>query len=435
MIYTNVMQNKTEVIRLKMVVNMLPIIGVMLYYYTHYIEGTYSFFIPLSLTAVWLFQSVLISSVNKVLLNNVSVWWMVYLFLSVLMWIIGYSSTNLNFIISRLPFYLVPIMGYYVIKNYNKTEKTIILTFFFVIFLVNLLYNIYLGFLLPEIFEEAAHTEELMELDVMMNKATTGFIIVGYWLIGALLIVLLNTDRKWRKLLCLLLILPIGYYMLFQNTRGTAILLLMVELVGMFLAYFEPSGQANRRLYYVFSVVTLVLLVFIVLVPLLDFLITHSQSERLIKRLSDLIDFSQSKGDISNVDEGSFTARIMLAQVSWNSFLSSPIIGIGDHTQAFGGDLMKSGIGNHSEFIDVLARYGLVGAFVFWRIMKSYYQMLRSLTTNRKSLKYVNVVFVVIILSGFLNGIFYPVMLLFLYLIFPIIIEIADPKMSYTNGR
>ena len=440
MIQTNVIQSKAPSIRLKIIVNMLPIIGLMLFYYTHYIEGTFSFFIPLGMSMFWLIQSVLISNMNEVLFNKISVWWMAYLFICVLMVIIGFSSNNLNFIISRLPFYLIPMMGYYVIKNYNRKEKNIILILFLLIFFVNLVYNIYLGFLIPELFEDSVHTEETEKLDVLMNKATTGFIIVGYWLIGALLMVLLTTRRKLRRLICILLMIPIGYYMLFQNTRGTAILLLMVELVGMFLAYYEPTRQVNRRIYYVFSVVTIVLLLLLVFIPLMEWLIANLQSERLAKRLNDLIEFRQSRGNVDDVSDGSFTSRVMLAQISLNSFLSSPIsimIGIGDHTQSFGGDLVKSGIGNHSEFIDVLGRYGLVGAFVFWKIMKSYYQMLRSLTTNRNLLKYVNILFVVIILSGFFNGIFYPLMLIFLFLIYPIIIEITDHKnkISYSNGR
>ena len=325
---------------------------------------------------------------------------MVYLFLSVMMVIIGLSSTNLNFVISRLPIYIIPAIGYFVVRHYNRKEKAVILTGFAVVYFANLIYNIFLGFQLPEIFEEQASTEESIEFSIMMNIADTGFLEVAYWLIGALIMtILVVKEKKWR-FLCMLLTVPLAYHMLFQNTRGTAILLLMVEMAGFFLAYHEPSQQRNRHVYYLFTVLMLVLLSFIVFIPLMGWLMEHLQSERLADRLNDLVDFKKSGGDLNNVSEGSFSQRMILAQTSLSTFFSSPIsffIGIGDHTQAFGGDLVKSGIGGHSEFIDVLARFGLLGAFVYWKIMKSYYMMLKRMTSKREIRKYVNIIFVIVI--------------------------------------
>lgn len=438
MIQANVIQGKAAPVRFKMILNMLPIIGLMLYYYTHYIEGTYSFFVPLGLTFLCIVLSMLTKKVKGLLLNPLGRWWLVYLFLYVMMVIIGFSSTNLNFVITRLPFFIIPSIGYFVIKHYNKKEKIILLMAFTLIYAANLVYNIFLGIQLPEIFEEQSSNEESLQLAVLMNIATTGFIVVGYWLIGALLMATLCVKERFWKMLSLLLIVPIAYYMLFQNTRGTAILLLMVELVGLLLAYFEPPRKGNRRAYYIISTVSLMLLVFIVFIPLMSWLMEHLQSERLADRLNDLLDFRRGGGNINNVKEGSFTGRILLAQTSLNSFLSSPIsilIGIGDHTQAVGMDMVKSGIGNHSEFIDVLGRYGLVGAFVFWKIMKSYYRLLRHMTTHREIQKYVDIIFVVFILSGILNNIFYPAMEMFLFMIFPIIIELINYKIDYAHGR
>ena len=384
--------SSTSSIRFLYLLNMLPIIGLLVFYYTHYLEGTFSFIIPLGLTFLWLALSLMIGKIKGLLFNKVSVWWMAYLFLCIMMVILGLSSTNLNFVISRMPIYVIPAMGFFVLQHYNRKEKAIALTAFAIVYSANLIYNIFLGFQLPYIFEEQESTEASIEFSILMNIATTGFIVVGYWLIGALIMTTLVVKGKVWKLICLLSIIPIAYYMLFQNTRGTAILLLMVELIGLFLAYFEPARQNNRRPYYLFSVAILMLMVLVVFIPLMGWMMEYIQSERLAERLNDLVDFKQSGGDLNNVSEGSFTQRILLAQTSLNSFLSSPIsifIGIGDHTQAFGGDLVKSGIGGHSEFIDVLARYGLIGALVFWKIMKSYFEMLRILATKRMTRKYV----------------------------------------------
>ena len=423
---------KTPTIRVVYLLNMLPIIGLMAFYYTRYIEGTYSFVIPLGLTFVWMLLSLMSGKVKGLLLNRISVWWLVYYFLYVLMVIVGFSSTNLNFVISRTPLYLIPAMGYFVIKHYNRKEKIILIAAFFVVFLANLGYNIFLGLQFPNIFEEQASTEESISFGILMNVADTFFIEICYMLIGAMVMTALVIKQKVWRIMCLMFVMTMAYYMLFQNTRGTAILLLIVELIGIILAYFEPTRQGNKRPYYLFSGAMLFILALVVFIPLMSWLMEHLQSERLAERLNDLVDFRTSGGNINSVDEGSFTARILLARTSLNTFFSSPIsilIGIGDHTQSFGGDLIKSGIGNHSEFIDVLARFGLIGAFVFWKIMGCYYKMLKMLSSHRKVLKYVNVLFWIIVLSGILNLLFVPIMLLFMYIVLPLIIELAAQQL------
>ena len=170
----------------------------------------------------------------------------------------------------------------------------------------------------------------------------------------------------------------------------------------------------------------------------MNWILENIQSERLAERFNDLLDFKKSGGDVNKISEGSLSERLMLAKTSLNSFFSSPIsilIGIGDHTTSFGGDLIKSGVGGHSEFIDVLARYGLVGGFVFWNIMKQYYCVLKKVAVERDLLKYVNVVYFVIVLTGFLNNIFQPSMMFFIFIVFPLIIEFTNVNNNKSYGK
>ena len=434
MIQTNVIQGKTASIRLKMVVNMLPIIVLMLFYYTHYIVGTYSFFIPLLLLIFWVIQSVMISSVKNVMFNRIATGWWIYLFLCVAMVIIGLSSTNMNFVISRLPIYIIPGMGYFVIKNYNKRESIILLVFFALIYGANLIYNIVLGTTMPDIFEEQESTELLIQFGIMMNIASTGFISVGVFLVGILFMVVLLRKGLIKRLFPILMAIPIGYYMLFQNTRGTAILLLLVEMVGLVIAYFEPRNRRNIRPYYIGMGIGLIILTFVLFIPIIEFIIQNLESERLAERMEDLIDLKQSGGNTSQLDEGSLAMRLLLAQTSLNTWLANPLnflIGIGDHTQSFGGDLIKSGVGGHSEFIDVAARYGVVGIIVFVNIVKDYYKMLKRLAYSRDVQKYVIIIFVIFILTGVFNNVYQPLMLLFLYIVLPIIIELTNLSINY----
>lgn len=417
---------------------MLPISGLMSYYYTSYLEGTFSFVVPLGLTALWFGITLLTGKVKGLLTNEISLWWMAYLLLCIFMVIIGFSNTNLNHIISNMPIYLIPVMGYFVLRYYNKKEKTLLLVTFFIIFFINLFYNIFLGYQFPEIFEEQVSTDESIEFRKMMNMCDTEFIIVGYLLIGLFMLFAIEHMKKGIKVLCVLLATTIAYHMLFQNTRGTAILMLAAEIGGFILASKEPKLKKSRVTYYMFSVVFGVVLLFVVFVPLMNWVLENIQSERLAERLNDLLDFGKSGGDMNQVSEGSFSQRVLFAQTSLNTFFSNPInmlIGIGDQATKLGTDLVKTGIGNHSEFIDVLARYGLVGAFVFWKIMSGLYRLMRGLIVSRDILKYVNVIFVIVIFSGFFNTIFHPALLFFLFISFPIAIELLSINVSYQYGK
>lgn len=419
-----------------MVVNMLPIIGLMLFYYTHYLEGTYSFVIPLGLSVLWIFQSIIISSANNVLFNKIAIRWWVYLFLCITMVIIGLSSTNINFVISRLPIFIIPGMGYFVVKNYNKRESIILLRLFALIFGANLLYNIVLGTTMPDIFEEQESTELSIQFGIMMNIASTGFINVGVFLLGILFMLFLLQNGLIKRLFPVLVAIPIGFYMLFQNTRGTAILLLIVEIAGLLIAYFEPKDKRKLKPYYIGMVVGLVVFTFVLFIPIIELVIQYLQSERLAERLNDLVDLKQSGGNTSQLKEGSLAMRLQLAQTSLNTWFSNPIsflIGIGDHTQSFGGDLIKSGIGGHSEFIDVAARYGVIGIVVFLNIIKEYYILLKRLTYSREIQKYVNIIFFIFLLMGIFNNVFEPMQLLFLYIVFPIVIELTNINLNYSK--
>ena len=417
---------------------MIPIILLMSFYYTHYIEGLFSFFIPLLLSVFWIFQSVLICGVKKVIFNKLSLWWWVYLFLCVTMVILGFSSTNLNFVISRLPIYIIPGIGYFVVRNYNRKEESVLLSFFALILGSNLLYNIFLGVQFPDIFEEQESTEASIQLRIMLNMADTAFINVCVFIIGLFLVVFLVKKHFFHRIGLVLLAIPMGYHLLIQNTRGIAILLLLVEIVGILIAYIEPKGKRNLKPYYLGMGVGLVIFTFALLIPIIEFIIQNLQSERLAERMNDLLDFIQSGGKTSQLKEGSLAMRLQLAQTSLNTFLSNPInflIGIGDHTQSFGGDLIKSGIGGHSEFIDVAARYGVVGIIVFFYIIKEYYRLLKRLTDKRELQKYMNVIFYIFLMMGILNNVFEPMQLLFLYIVFPIVIELTNYNLNSLASR
>ena len=62
---------------------------------------------------------------------------------------------------------------------------------------------------------------------------------------------------------------------------------------------------------------------------------------------------------------------------SWLSSFLSFLFGIGDHRWNDFTTTADSGIGNHSDLLDVLGRYGITGALILYSSIKKYYDYLQ----------------------------------------------------------
>ncbi len=103
-------------------------------------------------------------------------------------------------------------------------------------------------------------------------------------------------------------------------------------------------------------------------------MISIIDSDRITSRL----EIFTSSGDVG--ESSTLMSREHLWLVSINSWLQDPLtflFGIGDHDWVQLGSEEKSGIGNHSDILDVLARYGILGASVFYSSIIVYYKYLK----------------------------------------------------------
>lgn len=422
------LQVRNERIRFSVFTNMIPLVLLILIYYTRFLNTNLNPLYAVLITLFWCFQSIFLKSLTNIFFNRWSKLWLIYLFLGVFMVLIGFAAANINFYISSIPVYVLPIAGYFVVNYYNRREQLLLLVLFFAIFLANVGWNYSLWLTYPDIFESLESTEESVEFAAMMNIAPTPYNAVCFFSIGLVLMVLDNC-RKFLLSICgIVLICFLLFYMLVINTRATAMIILLLMLVGMFIAKKEPNRKKLNN-YYITNILVLVGIGFLFVLPVLVWMANNIESERLAERLQDLIAFTSSKGDLDNVEEGSFTKRILLIQTSLRTFLDGPInmlIGIGEQANGIGVDLVKVGIGNHSEFTDVLAKHGIVGGVLFWKILSTYKRWLASLSCRRSIIKYVNVFFVIFIIYGFLNKVFQPILLIYMFFIIPISIRQLD---------
>ena len=156
----NMFQVKNERIRLSIFANMIPLVLLMLIYYTRILSSIINPLYAVVIICIWCLQISFLKSPAKVFFNRWSRLWLFYLFLGIFMVLIGFSATNINFYISKIPVYVLPIAGYFVVNYYNRKEQLLLLVLFLLIFSANIGWNYNLWLTYPEIFKSLESTEE-----------------------------------------------------------------------------------------------------------------------------------------------------------------------------------------------------------------------------------------------------------------------------------
>lgn len=91
-------------------------------------------------------------------------------------------------------------------------------------------------------------------------------------------------------------------------------------------------------------------------------LLGNSTENIVLKRISDIGIYMTQGSDASN----QFELRLDLIRTSWSSFLKSPLIGVGYKYGYFSESSYFYGVGNHSEFFDCFAKYGIIGCAMYF---------------------------------------------------------------------
>jgi len=183
--------------------------------------------------------------------------------------------------------------------------------------------------------------------------------------------------RKRKIIFAVLLVLFV--FTIFKASFMFAILILTITSV---LLLFNVKNTPN------FIIVTLVLLgLFFILSAAIHnvfvFLGDTVKSEALSMRFYEmayLLKYGNLEGTLNSA------ARLDLYALSFKSFLSSPIIGVGWH---YGYGTSVFGIGGHSAFLDELARYGILGSgFLFVALMSNAKFVYRRFKDSKQKMVY-----------------------------------------------
>ena len=328
---------------------------------------------------------------------------------------LGVSDTSLVIYIVPVSFFLIMLMTPYVPLLLRKRKSWEWLFYAMVIvMLLNVISNIYLCIRYPEI--NLASTREYMSEEMLanLNVGSTRFYTFTLFFFDVCFFVFLNCKEKKLKYFMLISSIITAIYICVYCLKAAVVLFFLLSI---FFLYYSRRNRQSKSFFAVVGISGLLVLLLVMTYTdeIINFIVAVSPSERITVRLVTLLD-----ADNAAASSVTLTNRTDLYMLSVQTWLSSPtafFFGIGDHPTTY--DLAATGIGHHSEFLDSLARYGLVGFFMLYFILaKSIKNVARQFDSRYKLQIYV--IFFVYILSGFVKGAFLPGVGCVLYLLLPL---------------
>jgi len=349
---------------------------------------------------------------------------------------LGKSNLVWNYFIDQITVFFIPIMMILILKTYNRREKIFLATFLFVIVSINIIHNVIIGISEPSIFwylNDVVFGAQAR----LTNAGSTEFVSVCMFFVPLCMMLLLNVKSV---LLYVLNIVIIGFslwFLLFVNQRATAFFLLLLMFFGVIFVSLLRNNKAEKIAitYVVFGSFFLLMLF---LIPVLKWASSLFSSERMISRINSLIVFLEGTPSFSKGDSSLFL-RIELAQTSISTFFnnfSNFFFGIGERIHGDSiEELVQSGVGSHSEFLDCLAEYGLMGGVVIFGFISEIFKKIYSLCSSNIIRRQVKVILSGFLIYSFLNNSFSASTFYVLFLLLPLIIDLLYAKKTFLTPR
>lgn len=330
--------------------------------------------------------------------------------------IIGYSSSGWGVMVMQISFFAAIFATIFCVEIMGT--KHIIILYYVLVGMVSIA-------LLQDVVLNRTYNYEMLfsnfnELEEMgSNIGWTSFSTMTLFLYCICLLILLNNPKKSVKIFHAVIAALSLYYCIFCSMRGTVVLLLV--LATALLLYVKYSRK--NFFFRILGVVVIVLLVGVWLfIPdaIFDVLIEYSPNERLAQRAIDM----QKTYEVG-LSESSFSGRMGLEIMSIRSWLRSPLtflFGIGDHRISDFGvqGFVITGIGGHSELIDSLARFGLVGFSIISVALYYISIYIINLFDDMMVRKEVRIIVVIFVLAALTKAVLFSIIGIVFLLLFPL---------------
>lgn len=367
------------------------------------------------------FAALLAVSIVSIFLNSSSykfqrpIFWSVFLYLALIFVykLIGYSSAEWGNYMHQLSFFIPILLMLLIPDLLSNRQKILLWWLMLVVMLFNIADNIYLSILYPSLNSVSRFYQD-EEFLASINAGSSPFYTFSLLFFNVCFFVFLNCKEKKIKLVTLAAAVVSAIYILGFCLKASVVVYFLLSLVLQYFAY-----RTNNTILFFFVIVLSVLLGVAVITvfqdSIADFIISVSPDERLTERLVTLIDVENAEADISIATNR--TNLYLLSVNTWLSDISSFLFGIGDHRAAFGAK--ATGIGQHSDLLDSLARYGLLGLIMLVAVFKHMFKYLLSLYGKTYKLQLVTI-FAILIMCGLTKNIFLPGIGCVMFLLLPL---------------
>lgn len=299
------------------------------------------------------------------------------------------------------------------IEGWKKNKYAIIIWWLIVIILAaNIADNIRLSILYPQINTSRIYLDEAFLNSI--NAGGSRFYTFSFLASIVSFFLFQNCEKKWTKYIMLGVTILGGIYIIGFCYKASVIVFFVLSL---FLLNYAKIAVKTHI--FIFTLITSVVLAFFIISvyqdEIINFIIAYSPNERITVRLITMIDSNNIEAN-----EGTITGRTnlyMLSVQTWLSDMQSFLFGIGDHRATF--NARATGISQHSELLDSLARYGLLGAFILINIFKYAYQLVLEFFPPKYRLQLFTI-FVIVIACGFTKVLFFPSAGFVIFIILPL---------------
>ena len=342
--------------------------------------------------------------------NKVSKWWLLFLLYQAITVIIGHSNVSINTVIARAPIYCTPILITYVVNNYSFKSRRNMQSILFLVLLYNIISNVIIGFQNPEIFN-TLNIVDKNDADLLTNAGSTSFVAICLFTIPLYWLYYKYESRRLYKAIAIVLLVASTYFMVFVNSRATALLLLIIIVFGFIVPIKHTNIKHNKRKRPLLLILVLVAMYYGA-IPLLELLASFfsnmdGMAGRLSTRMLDIIQFIKLRGDIGSMEDGSFMKRILLWQTSLSTFTDNILnflFGIGEDTHLYDYySLLNCGVGCHSTILDCLAQYGVIGGFFIFKCFTSSFSFIKKQISNVIIKRRLEIVYIVFVIYSTLN--------------------------------
>lgn len=342
----------------------------------------------------------------------------VCLYLSI---VLGYhlvGITDIPIVLTlRHAFFFIPILLMLLMpQTLSEKHRKWLLLLAIMVVLINIADNIRLCIIHPEfLLKVNRDTDGADMIGEVTNIGGSKFYNALFFFFLVCLFIALNTKRKLAKYAILGCAIFSAVFVLFFCLKASV--MVFVVLSAILLVYAKRMGNMHR---FVVGIILFGLFAFFVVTLFSDLIVdtiaSSISSKRLEERLIMLVD---SENDDATAGVGTVSARAHLWLVSIETWLSGPVnflMGIGDHRAEI---QETTGIGMHSEICDLLAKYGLIGFFLFMNTLRLCYKYFISLFGDDYKLQF-QLIFVILLLFGLTKGICLPGIGCTLFLILPL---------------